>query len=208
MAAALPEFTLEVLDRMDEAAAKVKERLLRATTALDVAGVSYAVIGGNAVGAWVAKKDMDAVRTTVDVDILLRREDLDAAEQALSKAGFVRRHVAGIDCFLDGRKGKFRDAVHIIKAGEKVREEYLFPAPNVEESERGEHYRVITLEALVRMKLTSYRLKDQMHLVDMVSLKLIDESWCDRYPAELAERLRTMVHHPDVEIIEEESESE
>ena len=35
------------------AAEKINERLLRATRALDVAGVSYAVAGGNAVAEWV-----------------------------------------------------------------------------------------------------------------------------------------------------------
>jgi len=191
---------------MDDARDKIKARLLRATTALEAAGVPYAVIGGNAVGAWVAKQDEGAVRATLDVDLLLRPADLDAAEQALSKEGFVRRHVSGIDCFLDGRKGKFRDAVHIVRAGEKVREDYVAPAPDVEESVRGDHYRVLTLEALVRMKLTSFRLKDQTHLVDLIGLRMIDESWCSRYQPELGERLRSLVQHPDVEFFDDEND--
>lgn len=202
MAAVLTSFTIEVLDRMVLAVELVKQRLLRSTSALEAAGVPYAVIGGNAVGAWVAKVDVNAVRNTVDVDLLLRREDFDAAAAALAKVGFVRRHVAGIDCFLDGPKGKFRDAVHVVAAGEKVRNEYLVPAPDIEESQPGDSFRVISLEALVRMKLTSFRIKDQGHLIDMISLKMVDESWCDRYPAELAERLRTLVYHPDVETFE------
>ncbi len=39
------------LDRMVRAVEKVRERLLRATGALDAAGLPYAVIGGNAVAA-------------------------------------------------------------------------------------------------------------------------------------------------------------
>jgi hypothetical protein len=35
------------------------------------------VAGGNAVAAWVATVDPSAVRNTQDVDILLRRADLD-----------------------------------------------------------------------------------------------------------------------------------
>ena len=46
------------------AAEKVKERLRRATRALDAAGVPYAVVGGNAVAEWVARVDEDAVRNT------------------------------------------------------------------------------------------------------------------------------------------------
>src|SRR5271167_124119 len=44
----------EILDRMERAVAKVRERLLRATAALNQAGVPYAVVGGNAVASWVA----------------------------------------------------------------------------------------------------------------------------------------------------------
>ena len=62
--------------------------------------------GGNAVAAWVTTVDAAAVRATQDVDILLRRADLDAAAAALATAGFVRRHVAGIEMFLDGPDAK------------------------------------------------------------------------------------------------------
>jgi hypothetical protein len=61
---------------------KVKERLRRATRELDLAGVLYAVAGGNAVAEWVAWVDEDAVRKTRDVDILIRRRDFPAARPA------------------------------------------------------------------------------------------------------------------------------
>ncbi len=83
-------------------------------------GVSYAVVGGNAVAAWVATIDPSAVRNTQDVDILLRRADLDAASRAMSAAGFVRQEIAGVEMFLDGPSAGPRDAVHILLAGERV----------------------------------------------------------------------------------------
>ena len=58
------------LDRMVRAVEKVRERLLRATAALEKAGVPYAVAGGNAVAVWVTRVDESAVRNTRDVDIL------------------------------------------------------------------------------------------------------------------------------------------
>src|ERR1700756_4170990 len=122
-------------DRMIRAVEKVRQRLLRASTALDQAGVPYAVIGGNAVAAWVARVDEAAVRNTQDVDLLLRRSDLPAAQSSLAAAGFVYRHVKGIDMFLDGPDAKARDAVHIVFAGEKVRQEDPSPSPSVTESE-------------------------------------------------------------------------
>src|SRR5262245_26603106 len=75
------------------AAEKVKERLRRATRALDAAGVPYAVAGGNAVAEWVGRIDEDAVRSTRGVDLLVRRADLPAARAALEAAGFVYHHL-------------------------------------------------------------------------------------------------------------------
>src|SRR5437667_6780113 len=144
-------------ERMIRAVEKVRERLVRATSVLDRAGIPYAVVGGMAVAAWVSRVDEAAVRNTQDVDLLLRRSDLDAATAALATAGFVRRHVAGIDLFLDGPQAKARDAVHIVFSGEKVRPEYVLPAPDVSQSEPTAAFRILTLEALVRMKLTSFR---------------------------------------------------
>src|SRR5437868_8971223 len=87
-------------ERMVTAVEKVRERLRRAASALEQAGIPYAVAGGNAVAAWVSEVDEAAVRNTQDVDILLRRGDLDRAKEALAPAGFVYRHSSGIDMFL------------------------------------------------------------------------------------------------------------
>ena len=188
---------LLALDRLERAVEKVRDRLLRSTAALEAAGVPYAVIGGNAVMAWVEQADESAVRFTQDVDLVLRREDLDRAGEALAKAGFIRRRVAGIEMFLDGPDAKARDAVHVIFSGEKVRPEYLAAVPDVAESVSFTLYRVLALEAVVRMKLTSYRRKDQVHLLDMLDVGLIDATWPARYPAELAARLQHLIDTPD-----------
>src|SRR5882672_7826545 len=81
---------------MKDAVENVRRRLLRAAAALDAARVPYAVVGGNAVAAWVSRADEAAVRNTRDVDILLRREDLPAATAALETAGFHHRRVASL----------------------------------------------------------------------------------------------------------------
>src|ERR1044072_9366766 len=88
-------FGEDVLERMVLAVEKVRERLRRATAALDSVGISYAVIGGNAVAAWVSKVDPGAARDTVDVDLMLNRSDLDAVRAALEKAGFVYYELMG-----------------------------------------------------------------------------------------------------------------
>ena len=188
---------VNLLDRMVSAVEKVRERLLRSTSALDRAGVPYAVIGGNAVASWVASVDEAAVRNTQDVDILLRRIDLDAAKSALHKEGFVFRHVRGMDMFLDGGEAKARDAVHILFAGEKVRDDDLLPFPDIGESEQAAFFRVLSLEALVGNKLNVFRTKDQMHLRDMLDVELIDATWTAKYPPELAARLQLLIDTPE-----------
>jgi hypothetical protein len=182
---------------MIRAVEKVRARLQRAALALDRAGVLYAVVGGNAVAAWVSRVDEAAVRNTQDVDILLRRADLAAAAAALAGAGFIRRRVAGIEMFLDGPQASAREAVHVVLAGEKVRPEYAAPAPDVAESEAAGFFRLLTLEALVRMKLTSFRDKDRTHLRDLLEVGLIDATWCARFPGELAARLQMLLDHPE-----------
>jgi hypothetical protein len=188
---------LLALDRVERAVEKVRDRLLRSTAALEAAGVPYAVIGGNAVMAWVEQADEAAVRFTQDVDLVLRREDLERAKAALEKARFVHRRAAGIEMFLDGPGATARDAVHVIFSGEKVRPEYVAPVPDVTESVSFKSYRVLSLEAVVRMKLTSNRDKDRTHLRDMLGVGLIDATWPARYPPELAARLQHLIDTPD-----------
>jgi len=185
------------LERMVRAVEKVRTRLLRAATALEQAKVPYAVVGGNAVAAWVARIDETAVRNTQDVDILLRRGDLETAKNALAAAGFVYRHVKGVDMFLDGPEAKARDAVHLVFSGEKVRPEYLLPVPDVTDAEQTPEFRLLNLEPLVRMKLTSFRRKDQVHVLDLAEVGLVDESWVNRLPPELSERLQELLDSPD-----------
>jgi len=186
-----------LLDRMVTAVERVRNRLLRTAAALEAAGVPYAVVGGNAVAAWVATIDRAAVRNTQDVDILLRRSDLPSAIKAMEAAGFEYQNVLGIDMFLDGPDASPRDAVHVLFANEKVKPAYVAPSPDVEESERSESLNVINVEALVKMKLMSNRDKDRTHLRDMLGVGLIDASWVRRFPPELGSRLQHLIDTPE-----------
>ena len=185
------------LDRMERAVWKVRERLLRSCGALDRAGVPYAVAGGNAVALWVSRVDEAAVRNTRDVDVLVRRADFERVRAALESAGFVYRRVKSVDVFLDGPGAKVRDAVHIVFANERVREGEPLANPDVTESEAGGDFRVLSLAALVRIKLTAYRDKDRTHLRDMIELGLIGPETVDRLPAALQPRLQALLDDPD-----------
>ncbi|HJT32809.1 MAG TPA: nucleotidyltransferase family protein [Pirellulales bacterium] len=179
------------------AAEKVKERLSRATRALDAAGVPYAVAGGNAVAEWVGRVDEDAVRNTRDVDLLVRRDDLPAVRAALEAAGFVYRQVLNVDTFIDGPQGKPSGGVHLWFAGENAQRDDEYPLPGVDESQRAVGFQVVTLEALVRMKLVGWRNKDRMHLQDLIGVGLIDASWPARLPPPLGDRLQQLLDDPN-----------
>jgi hypothetical protein len=190
-------FGEDILERMVLAVENVRDRLKRSTAALEAAGISYAVIGGNAVAAWVSKVDPGAARNTVDVDILVNRADLDAVKAAMAKAGFHFRRVLGVNMFLDGPKGRPRDAVHVLFSGEKVRPEYAAPAPDLMATDQHEAHKLLALEPLVVMKLTSFRDKDRTHLRDMIEVGLLDRSWLSRLQPELAKRLEELLDDPD-----------
>ena len=178
------------------AAERVKERLRRAARALDDVGVAYAVVGGNAVAEWVARIDEGAVRTTRDVDLLVRREDFDRVRVALEGVGFVHHRILGLDTFLDGDTGRPSEGLHILYAGEKVNPGDQHALPEVGDSERGIDFQVANLEALVLMKLIANRRKDQVHLLDLIGVGQIDSTWPARFPPPLGERLQALLDDP------------
>lgn len=189
---------------MSEGIEKVKARLRRATALLEAAGLPYAVIGGNAVAAWVSRVDASVVRNTRDVDLLVRREDMDAIVKVMESGGFIHRSVSilggkgRIEMFLDGPQAKARDGVHLIFSGEKVNPESPEPSPRVEEIDASHsEFRLLDLNALVTMKLTSNRRKDQVHLLDMIEIGMLDESWLTRVPQSLRDRLQILLEDPE-----------
>lgn len=185
------------LDVMVNAVEKVRQRLLKATRALAEAKVNYAVAGGNAVAAWVSTVDEGAVRNTRDVDLMLNRADFDLAKGALESAGFVYRHVAKLDIFLDSEESSARDAVHIVFADEWMKEGEPFPNPGLDQVVQTPFFSILSLEALVKIKLTAYRDKDRTHLRDLIDVGLIDPSWVDQLPTPLDERLQFLLDHPE-----------
>ena len=193
------EFTItgeELWARMERAVEKVNERLRKTVRILEDAKVPYAVIGGHAVRAWVAQVDEAALRTTRDVDILVRPADLQAMTAAMTAAGFHYRKTTGLDMFVEQPDGSARDAVHVMLVG-NVERRGDEPNPDIEPWVRADDFRAIALETLVRMKLNAFRDKDRVHLRDMISLGMVDESWLDRYPEQFRVRLQELLNDPD-----------
>ncbi len=169
---------------------RVERRLRRVTAALDGAGVPYAVVGGNAVAAWVGRVDPSATRATKDVDLLVRRADLDRVAAAIEGLGFKRLDLRGLVLFVDPDEPSKRAGVHLVWAGERVRPSYGAAAPDVDESERDpEGFMVLGLAALVRMKLTSFRDIDRVHVADLLSVGLVTDEVRASLPSDLLTRL-------------------
>lgn len=172
----------------------VTERLQKITQSLETAGVDYALVGGQAVALWVATKDPAAVRTTKDVDILLRREDLPRARSAAWAIAFDYFEVMGVGMFLDRADPNPRKAIHLLWAGEKVRPESPLPSPTMDERELLEAGKaVVSVAGLVRMKVMANRDQDRVHLRDMIEVGLVSRDLLTGLPSELASRLETLL---------------
>lgn len=171
-------------------AERVQQRLRKVTQALDAAEIPYAVVGGNAVAAWVGRVDPAATRATKDVDLLVQRRDVDSITATLAKIGLRREDLRDLVRFVDPAEPSRRSGVHLVWAGERIRPSYIVPWPLVTEAERDpEGFMVLSLAALVRMKLTSFRDIDRAHVRDMLEVGLIDARIEGLLPAELGARL-------------------
>ncbi|MDZ4798598.1 MAG: hypothetical protein SGI92_10585 [Bryobacteraceae bacterium] len=140
---------------------------------LSDAGIPYRVVGGLAVFMHVYERDPIRARLTADVDAGILREHLPAAIAACEKVGWVHRHVAGVDMLVDADRPRARSAVHLVFLREKVRPEYIEPIPDSPPDATGEGILLAPVTDLVRMKLTSFRLKDRVHVQDMDGVGLI-----------------------------------
>ena len=168
---------------------RVEQLLHKLTQALNDAGIDYAIIGGNAVAAWVARVDEAAVRSTKDVDVLIRRADLTRVTEALKPVDLNPHEVMGVHMFLEKKNPNPKTGVHVVFASERVRPNYAHAAPDPGEcADDREAFRLIDLRHLVEMKLQAYRFIDRAHIQDLMSVGLIDEAIRHALPPDLRER--------------------
>jgi hypothetical protein len=146
----------------------------RLAAALSAAGIPYRVVGGLGVFLHVSRRDPLAARMTRDVDVAVDRNDLQRIRDAVQPFGFDFRHAAGVDLLVDAAEPQRRSAIHFVFVREKVRPEYTEPVPAFTPPvETPDGILIAPVADLVRMKLTSYRLKDRVHLKDLDSVGLI-----------------------------------
>lgn len=186
---------------------RVERRLRQVTAALDASGIRYAVVGGNAVAAWVASVDPGGTRTTKDVDLLVDRSDVEQIGAVLQSLGFRREDLRqglreGV-LFVDPAEPSRRAGVHLVWASERVRPSHPVAAPSLSEVVRDpQGFLVIELTALVRMKLAAFRDIDRVHLQDLHSVGLVTPALRAQLSDELRRRLDEVLANESDEIAE------
>jgi hypothetical protein len=184
---------LSTIAAYDRHLQRLFETIDRLARALGRAGVEYRIVGGVAVFLHVHERDPLAARSTRDVDVAVNRRDLAAIIEAVRPAGFEYRHAAGVDMLIDAREPRARSAVHLVFVGEKVRPHYLEAVPAFSPPIRTEEgVLLIAVADLVQMKLTSFRLRDRVHLQDLDSVGLITAEVEAGLPQALRDRLRDL----------------
>jgi hypothetical protein len=172
----------------DQHLQQLLDTVRRLGQALASAGIDYRVVGGVAVFLHVQERDPLAARSTRDVDLAVDRTQLAAIIEAVRPFGFEYRHAAGVDMLVDARAPRIRSAAHLIFVSEKVRPDYVEPVPAFSPPARtAEGVLLAPVADLVRMKLTSYRLKDRVHVQDMDAVGLITRE----VEAQLSDILKT-----------------
>jgi hypothetical protein len=178
---------------VDQHVEQLFDVLRRLHSALTNAGIPYRLVGGLGVYFQVSARNPLAARLTQDVDIAVDRKDLQRIAAAVKDSGFRYRHAAGVDLLVDATKPKARSAVHFVFVREKVRPIYVEPVPDFSKPTVTEEGILLApVSDLVRMKLTSLRLKDKVHLLDMDSVGLITPRIEAALPDELRERLHQL----------------
>ena len=167
--------------------------LERVSAPLGAAGIPYEVIGGMAVMVHVNRVEPSAVRNTKDIDIMVDRADLERIKEVAGQHGFTFQHVRGVDMLLPPGETKVRNAVHLVFAGERVKETQAVPNPSLAPeffSIHGVEVAVIPVVDLVQMKLSNYRDIDRVHVRDMDEVGLVTAEVEAALPAALRERLQ------------------
>jgi hypothetical protein len=146
--------------------------LHKITDTLTAEGIPHELIGGLAVFIHVEEADPTHSILTRDVDLMVRREDLDRIKQVAAKKGFRFRHAAGLDILLYGDADSAKNAVRLVfKNNFAPKKKRIL----------GEEVLVIPVADLLRMKLSAFRDKDRVHVRSMDAAGLIttgvEENW-------------------------------
>ncbi len=156
----------------------VHDTMRRLAATLRELNIPFAIAGAMAANAHGHR------RTTADVDILLRREDLQKFKQRWSGLGWV-------DLF-EGSKG-FRDTANNVKIdvlivgdypGDGLKKPIVFPAPDDVAENLSENLPFVNLKTLLQLKLASgmtapHRLQDLADVIQLIRANQLTRDYAD-----------------------------
>jgi hypothetical protein len=163
------------------------ERLVERLTELEI---PYAIVGAMALNAYGYQ------RTTSDVNVLLDREGLESFKKVYLGRGYVEK--------FPGSKG-MRDAAQSINIDVLLTGEYpgdgkpkpiAFPDP-AREAVRGERFALLTLPALIELKLASgmtapHRLRDLADVIELIRVNALEEKLAETLDPYIREKFREL----------------
>jgi len=163
------------------------ERLVDRLTKLEI---PYAIVGALSLNAYGYQ------RTTDDVDVLLRREDLESFKKAYLGRGYVEK--------FPGSKG-VRDADQNVKIdvvltgdypGDGKEKPVAFPDPATE-AVRGERFALLPLSTLIELKLASgmtapHRLRDLADVLELIRVNALEEGFAASLNPYVQEKYREL----------------
>jgi len=150
------------------------ERLVDRLTELEI---PYAIVGAMALNAY------GYLRTTSDVDLLVRRDGLEAFKKAHLGRGYLEK--------FPGSKG-FRDTAQNVDIdvlltgdypGDGKEKPISFPDP-AEQAVRGERFALLPLAKLIELKLASgmtapHRLRDLADVLELIRINALEEPYAE-----------------------------
>jgi hypothetical protein len=170
--------------------ADVQRALLKLVRLLDAAGIPYAVIGAMALNEYGYR------RVTVDIDILLSREGLEALKQTALGRGYVEKFA--------GSRG-LRDVEHGVPIDVVLTGEYpgdgrpkpvRFPDPEGV-AVRGDRAALLPLPRLIELKLASglsapHRLRDLADVLELIRAAGLTIDLADELDASVRDKYREL----------------
>ncbi len=146
-------------ESVDHAFTQMVESARRASSELSRAGIPHRIVGGVAVFLHVDALEPIAARLTPDVDLAIHGDNHAATTRVMESLGY--KNSSGT--FRDPVNPRTWHAIHLI----------LERVPASEPVRTKEGILIAPVSDLVHMKLTSFRLKDKVHIQDLDSVGLI-----------------------------------
>jgi hypothetical protein len=158
---------------------RLHETIHRLAARLEAEGITYALIGGMALG------QHGYVRMTEDVDVLLTSEGLTRFQERLVGRGYVATHPGATRTFRDAES---RVRIEILISGEYPGDgkpkPVRFPDPGQTAVEPGD-LRILALAKVVELKLASgmsapHRLRDLADVQELIKARGLDETFASQ----------------------------